>query len=111
MAVLSHDDVRGRGGRYNVRRRASNHWRPICVLVAEQLAEAGAELIIGLTSAGRVSPELPLPCLVAVAGAIRDEGTSFHYLPLSKAVACPAPGRGRCVALAKRTGRDGMGSP
>jgi len=64
---------------------------PYAVLVAEQLAAAGAELIIGLTSAGRVSPELPLPCLVAVTGAIRDEGTSFHYLPAGKYVACPAP--------------------
>ena len=64
---------------------------PYAVLVAEQLAAAGAELIIGLTSAGRVSPELPLPCLVAVTGAIRDEGTSFHYLPAAKEVACPVP--------------------
>ena len=64
---------------------------PYAVLVAEQLAAAGARLIVGLTSAGRVSPELPLPCLVAVAGAARDEGTSFHYLPAAKFVACPAP--------------------
>jgi uridine phosphorylase len=68
---------------------------PYAVLIAEQLAAAGAELIIGLTSAGRVSPDLPLPCLVAVTGAIRDEGTSLHYLPASKDVVCPAP-----VALA-----------
>lgn len=64
---------------------------PYAVLVAEQLAAAGAKLIVGLTSAGRVSPNLPLPCLVAVTGAIRDEGTSLHYLPASKYVACPAP--------------------
>jgi len=64
---------------------------PYAVLVAEQLAAAGAKLIIGLTSAGRVSPALPLPCLVAVTKAIRDEGTSFHYLPAGKDVACPAP--------------------
>lgn len=65
---------------------------PYAVLIAEQLAAAGAELIIGLTSAGRVSSELPLPCLVVVTGAIRDEGTSFHYLPAGKEVACPASG-------------------
>jgi uridine phosphorylase len=64
---------------------------PYAVLVAEQLAEAGAKLIVGLTSAGRVSPELPLPCLLAITGAIRDEGTSLHYLPAGKDVACPAP--------------------
>jgi len=72
---------------------------PYAVLVAEQLASAGAKLIVGLTSAGRVLPELPLPCLVVVTGAIRDEGTSFHYLPASKDVACPAP---FVVSLLKR---------
>jgi uridine phosphorylase len=64
---------------------------PYSVLIAEQLAAAGAKLIIGLTSAGRVSPALPLPCLVAVTAAIRDEGTSLHYLPASKDVPCSAP--------------------
>jgi uridine phosphorylase len=64
---------------------------PYAVLMAEQLGAAGAELIIGLTSAGRISPELPLPCLVVVTGAIRDEGTSLHYLPPGREIACPAP--------------------
>ena len=61
---------------------------PYAVLIAEQLHAAGAKLIIGLTSAGRVSPELPLPCLVVATSAIRDEGTSYHYLPPSKEVVC-----------------------
>jgi uridine phosphorylase len=60
------------------------------VLIAEQLATAGAQLIVGLTSAGRVSRELPLPCLVVATSAIRDEGTSLHYLPAGKEIACPA---------------------
>ena len=64
---------------------------PYAVLVAEQLAEAGAQLIVGLTSAGRVSRTLPLPSLVVATGAIRDEGTSLHYLPAGKEVTCPAP--------------------
>jgi hypothetical protein len=34
---------------------------PYAVLIAEQLAAAGVEWIIGLTSAGRISPELPPP--------------------------------------------------
>src|SRR5947209_19094692 len=61
---------------------------PYAVLIAEQLQAAGAELIIGLTSAGRVSPGLPLPCLVVITGAIRDEGTSHHYLAPGKEVSC-----------------------
>ena len=64
---------------------------PYAVLIAEQLAASGAKLIIGLTSAGRVAPDLPLPCLVVITAAIRDEGTSFHYLPAGREVSCPSP--------------------
>jgi uridine phosphorylase len=64
---------------------------PYAVLIAEQLAALGTRLIIGLTSAGRVAKHLPLPCLVVITGAIRDEGTSFHYLPAAAEIACPSP--------------------
>ena len=64
---------------------------PYSVLIAEQLQAAGAKVIIGLTSAGRVAPDLPLPCLVVATSAIRDEGTSYHYLPPSRAVECQSP--------------------
>ena len=73
--------------------------RPIggsyAVLVAEQLLASGARVIVGLTSAGRVSPKLQIPSLVVATAAIRDEGTSFHYLPASRSVAAPP----RLVAL------------
>ncbi len=62
---------------------------PYAVLIAEQLAAAGVRMILGLTSAGRVSPNLPVPCLVVAKAAIRDEGTSLHYLPAQKEVDCP----------------------
>lgn len=64
---------------------------PYAVLIAEQLHAAGAKLIVGLTSAGRVDHDLPLPCLVVVSSAIRDEGTSYHYLPPDREVACKSP--------------------
>lgn len=64
---------------------------PYAVLIAEQLRVAGAQLILGLTSAGRVCPSLPIPSLVVVTSALRDEGTSLHYLPPSEYVACPTP--------------------
>lgn len=62
---------------------------PYATLVAEQLHEAGARVIVGLTSAGRLAPELPLPCLVVATSAVRDEGTSYHYLAPAEEVACP----------------------
>jgi uridine phosphorylase len=64
---------------------------PYAVLVAEQLHAAGAQLIVGLTSAGRVAPALPLPSIVVVDEAIRDEGTSLHYVPASTTIASPTP--------------------
>jgi uridine phosphorylase len=62
---------------------------PYTVLVAEQLAAAGVELILGLTSAGRVLADLPIPSLVIATSAVRDEGTSFHYLPPGERVDAP----------------------
>jgi uridine phosphorylase len=65
---------------------------PYAVLIAEQLHAAGAQVILGLTSAGRVSPDLPLPCIVIAEQAVRDEGTSLHYLPAGPTVTTPTPG-------------------
>lgn len=64
---------------------------PYAVLIAEQLQAAGAKIIVGLTSAGRLASDLPLPCLVVPTSAIRDEGTSYHYLPPGREVLCPTP--------------------
>ena len=59
---------------------------PYAVLVAEQLAVCGVRAIVGLTSAGRVGSVLPVPGVVVADRAIRDEGTSYHYLPASETV-------------------------
>jgi len=64
---------------------------PYAVLVAEQLWAAGAQVIVGITSAGRVSPTLPLPSVVIIDEAVRDEGTSLHYVPPSTTIATPTP--------------------
>jgi len=79
---------------------------PFAVLVAEQLAASGARVVIGLTSAGRVSPELPVPALVVAASAIRDEGTSYHYLPPAATVEAPAG-----LARVLTEGIEGAGPP
>ena len=62
---------------------------PYAVLVAEQLAVCGVRVVVGLASAGRVGFLLPLPCVVVADRAIRDEGTSYHYLPASESVDAP----------------------
>jgi uridine phosphorylase len=59
------------------------------VLVAEQLNVSGTRIVIGLTSAGRVAPSLPVPGLVVATSAVRDEGTSYHYLLAGPMVTAP----------------------
>jgi len=63
---------------------------PYAALVAEQLKSSGAQVILALTSAGRVAPSVPVPSLVVATTAIRDEGTSYHYLPVSRPAAADA---------------------
>ncbi|GAB2765469.1 hypothetical protein GCM10027020_17390 [Nocardioides salsibiostraticola] len=51
------------------------------VLVAEQLGVSGAELVISITSAGLIRAAGEPPYFVLIERALRDEGTSQHYLP------------------------------
>jgi uridine phosphorylase len=54
---------------------------PFAVLVAEQLFASGCRLLISITSAGQITEIGPPPYFVAIDRALRDEGTSYHYLP------------------------------
>lgn len=56
---------------------------PFAVLVAEQLFVSGCRLLISMTSAGQINPVGPTPYFVLIERALRDEGTSGHYLPPS----------------------------
>ena len=53
------------------------------VLVAEQLMASGCGLLVSIASAGQVSPDLEPPAYVLIERALRGEGTSHHYLPVS----------------------------
>lgn len=54
---------------------------PFAVLVAEQLAASGAELVVSITSAGEITSAGSVPRFVLIDRALRDEGTSRHYVP------------------------------
>ncbi len=55
------------------------------VLLAEQAFASGCKLLISLTSAGQITPvEQQGPYFVLIERALRDEGTSYHYLPPSR---------------------------
>jgi uridine phosphorylase len=53
------------------------------VLVAEELFASGCELLISITSAGQIISLDHPPYVVLIEKALRDEGTSYHYLPPS----------------------------
>jgi uridine phosphorylase len=51
------------------------------VLLAEQLFVSGCRLLLSVTSAGQIVAQGPPPYFVVIDRALRDEGTSYHYLP------------------------------
>ena len=51
------------------------------VLVAEELFASGCRVLISITSAGQLVPAGKPPYFVLIDRALRDEGTSHHYLP------------------------------
>lgn len=54
------------------------------VLIAEQLFASGCRLLISMTSAGQLVPLQPPPYFILIDRALRDEGTSYHYLTPSE---------------------------
>ncbi len=57
------------------------------VLVAEELFACGCQLLISITSSGQITAQGPTPYFVLITSALRDEGTSYHYLPAADYVA------------------------
>ncbi len=56
------------------------------VLIAEQLFVSGCEMLVSVTSAGIISPSESNKRFALITEAVRDEGTSYHYLePENKA--------------------------
>ena len=53
------------------------------VLIAEQLFASGCQFLVSITSAGQILPVRAPPYFIVIDRALRDEGTSYHYLPPS----------------------------
>ncbi|MDE2378872.1 nucleoside phosphorylase [Bradyrhizobium sp.] len=64
---------------------------PFAVLVAEQLFASGCRLLVSVTSAGQIAAIGPTPYFVLIDRALRDEGTSYHYLPPATFAEAPDP--------------------
>lgn len=60
---------------------------PLAAGILEEVIALGAERIVACGGAGALVPELVLGHVVVPVDAVRDEGTSHHYLPPSRTVA------------------------
>jgi uridine phosphorylase len=54
------------------------------VLLAEQMFASGCRFLLSITSAGQIVAQGPPPYFVVIDRALRDEGTSYHYLAPSE---------------------------
>ena len=59
---------------------------PAAAGLLEQVIANGCRSIVACGGAGALKPELTLGHLVVLSSAIRDEGTSYHYLPPARTV-------------------------
>ncbi|WFU45190.1 nucleoside phosphorylase [Bradyrhizobium sp. CB82] len=50
------------------------------VLIAEEMFASGCKLLISVTSSGQIVPICPPPYFILIERALRDEGTSYHYM-------------------------------
>ncbi|MBI5165449.1 MAG: nucleoside phosphorylase [Magnetospirillum sp.] len=57
---------------------------PFAVLLAEQMFASGCRFLISVTSSGQITPVGNGPYFILIDRALRDEGTSYHYLPPSR---------------------------
>lgn len=74
------------------------------VLLAEQLFASGCRFLISLSSAGQVANLGPPPYFVVIDKALRDEGTSYHYLPPSRFAEADSKLLNRLLPSLKQTG-------
>ena len=77
---------------------------PIVVELAEELAVMGAKKMILMTWAGALQPNLKAGDIVVCNRALRDDGTSQHYLPPGRYIDGDAPLAGQLVEAIKARG-------
>lgn len=59
---------------------------PLAAAFLDELVAMGARKIVACGGAGALTPELVLGHAIVVDSAVRDEGTSYHYLPPARTI-------------------------
>jgi uridine phosphorylase len=78
---------------------------PYAVLVAEELFALGCEAMVSISSAGLIARGLSPPFFLLIEKALRDEGTSHHYLPAGRFSTASPP---LMAAVARRMAETGI---
>jgi uridine phosphorylase len=63
---------------------------PLAAMFLEEIIQTGCRIFVAVGGAGGLVPDLTVGHVVVPTSAIRDEGTSYHYLPGSREVE-PSP--------------------
>lgn len=74
------------------------------VLLAEELFVSGCRLLLSMTSAGQITSVGEPPYFVVIDRALRDEGTSYHYLPAAEFALADAALAEAAAAALRATG-------
>jgi uridine phosphorylase len=83
--------------------KAAGFGAPTAVMTLEELIALGVSRFVNLGTAGGLQETMQVGDIVVCDRAIRDEGTSYHYLPDAKyACASPALTQALCAAIAAR---------
>ena len=76
---------------------------PTAVLTLEELIAFGIKTFVNIGAAGGLQENMKIGDIVICDRAIRDEGTSLHYLPAEKyALSCPELTENLCTAFEKK---------
>ncbi len=76
---------------------------PTAVMTFEELAAFGIKTFVNLGAAGGLQQNMNIGDIVICDRAIRDEGTSHHYLPVEKyAFSCPELTENLCTAFERK---------
>lgn len=79
---------------------------PMAAARLEKMIALGCRKFIACGGAGALDPTLPVGHIVVPTAAVRDEGTSYHYLPAAREVAASPRAVRAIEAVLKRHGLD-----
>jgi uridine phosphorylase len=77
---------------------------PLAAGFLEELIARGCRTFVACGGAGVLVPDVALGHVIVPAAAVRDEGTSYHYLPAARTVEASAAAVDAIVATAERHG-------